>query len=298
MQIPLPTIANRDAAFTSKNLTGSILRSAPILILLLLIYRPVVADLVQEWLSDDAQSQGMIIPPLALYTVWLNRRSTLGVPAAPETRGLWGVFTACAILSVGIAGSEFFLMRISIIVMLAGLVWTFWGIARLRTLAFPLILLSTMVPLPMLVYSAIAAPLQLFTSTIGTALARLFGVAIYQDGNIIHLASISLGVNEACSGLRSLTALAAASLLLGHIERLSLHMRVVLFASALPISLVMNILRVTGTAVLADINGQYAMGFYHSFSGWVVFLFSFAGLLVMTRYLTRRQNGRRAGAAA
>ena len=94
---------------------------------------------------------------------------------------------------------------------------------RWMTLAFPLVLLATMVPLPTLVYSAVSAPLQLFASDVSTNLAQLLGVAVYRDGNIIHLANISLGVEEACSGLNSLSALMVVSLLIGFLicQRLS-----------------------------------------------------------------------------
>src|SRR5437762_3454676 len=84
--------------------------------------------------------------------------------------------------------------------LIGGLMWTFWGFARLRTLAFPFLLLLTMVPPPSLLYPSAAAPLQLFASGRASALAQALGITVFRDGNIIHLANLSLGVVEACSG--------------------------------------------------------------------------------------------------
>jgi exosortase len=177
---------------------------------------------------------------------------------------------------LGKLGAEFFLPRISFVILLAGLVWTFWGYKRLRTLTFPLLLLATMVPLPVIFYNAVAAPLQLFASDVATNLAQVLGVAVYRDGNIIHLANISLGVEEACSGLNSLSALMVASLLLGYLVCRKVSARVALFALSIPLSIAVNVLRVTGTAIIADYREEFAMGFYHSFSGWLVFIGGFA----------------------
>src|SRR5207248_354562 len=124
---------------------------------------------------------------------------------------------ACCMFVMGKLASEFFMMRLSFVVLLAGLIWTFWGSQRLRTLTFPLLLLATMVPLPVMVYNSLAAPLQLFASDVATRIAQTLGISVFRDGNIIQLASGSLGVAEACSGLNSLSALVVGSLLLGYL---------------------------------------------------------------------------------
>jgi len=244
------------------------------------IYAFIVPDLVWEWWTQEESSYGMLIPPIALYIAYLGKTKTLAAPAMESLRGLWLVALGCLVFMLGSLASEFFLARISFVILLAGLVWTFWGFARLRTLAFPFVLLATMVPLPGIVYNVIAVPLQLFASTIATNLAQALGVSIYQDGNIIHLANISLGVAEACSGLHSLSAMVVASLLLGFLNDCSIPSRILLLVISVPLAIAVNVLRVTGTAILADYQTGFAMGFYHSFSGWLVFLLGF-GLLAL-----------------
>lgn len=262
-------------------------QAAAIIALVVALYVKVLPDLAVEWWTEEASSYGMLVPPMALYLAYQRRAVTLSRPIEPNLRGLWLVGWACLVLLTGQLAAEFYLSRISFVLLLAGLSWTFWGTARTRTLLFPLILLATMVPLPAIVFTSVAAPLQLFASSVATNLAQLLGVSIYQDGNIIHLASTSLGVAEACSGLNSLSSLVVAALLLGYIERLSLHGRILLFALAIPLAIAVNVVRVTGTAVLADYQPSLAVGFYHTFSGWLMFVLGFAMLWLLAKLIGR-----------
>ena len=254
------------------------------------LYSAIIADLAVEWWTVDMSSYGMLVPPITLYMVYLRRRSTLAIPAQCDGRGLWLTTLSCLVFLGGKLSAEFFLARISFVLMLAGLTWTFWGWQRFKTLAFPFVLLGTMVPLPGIVYNTLAAPLQLFASSVATDLAQALGVSIYRDGNIIHLAGTSLGVAEACSGLNSLSALVVGSLLLGFLEDLTVLGRVVLIILSVPLAIAVNVLRVTGTALLADYRLEFAMGFYHLLSGWLVFVVGF-GFLWLTGKLVARLTG-------
>jgi len=251
-------------------------------VLTLALYATTLMDLANDWWTDPALSQGLVIPPFALYLAWLRAEMTLSVPVVPDNRGLFAIGGACFLFLLGKLGAEFFLARISFVLLLVGLIWTFWGVQRLRTLTFPLLLLETMIPLPAIVYNSVAGPLQLFASDIATRLAQALGVVVYRDGNIIYLADISLGVERACSGLNSLSALIVGSLLLGFLLCSRTITRVILVVLSIPLAIAMNVLRVTGTALLADYRPELAMGYYHLFSGWMVFLFGFAGLYGMT----------------
>jgi exosortase len=252
------------------------------------LYIQIVPDLAVDLWTEPKSSYGLLIPPIVLYLAYLGRHRTLAVPAKQSLGGLWLVVLACLILLLGNLAAEFFLARISLIMLAAGLTWTFWGAARFRTLAFPFVLLATMVPLPAVVYNTAAAPLQLFASSVATDLAQVMGVSIYRDGNIIHLANASLGVAEACSGLHSLSAMIVASLLLGFVHEIRLAGRVLLLLLSAPLAIAINVLRVTGTALLADYQPDFAMGFYHSFTGWIMFVVGFGGLWLVSTILLRR----------
>jgi exosortase len=253
--------------------------------LLFVLYWDVLTDMAYDWWTVDAYSQGMLLPPLALYVAWLSRDRILASAPTLDYKGILLTGLACLLYTLGKVASEFFMTRFSFVLLLAGIVWTFWGLQRLRLLTFPFLLLATMVPLPALVYNSLAVPLQLLASDYSAHIAQLVGVSVFRDGNVLQLANTTLGVAEACSGLNSLSALIVGSLLFGYLLCNSLTSRSVLFLMAAPLAVAVNIARVAGTAVLADYNQDLAMGFYHSFSGWLVFVFGSGLLYVSARLL-------------
>lgn len=263
-------------------------------LLLAALYADVLASLADDWWTNESYSHGFLVVPLAFYIAWKQRQTILATPVAPSAKGIYLTGIGCLLFTAGKLGAEFFATRMSLVLVVVGLVWTFWGKQRLRHLAFPLLLVASVVPLPVIVYNSLAAPLQLLASNLATVAAQFLGVAVYRDGNIIQLAATSLGVAEACSGLRSLGALAVGALLLGFLERFGIWARVGLFALAIPIAIFFNIVRVTGTALLAERNPDLAMGFYHAISGWLIFVAGFGTLLLCTKilkYLLNRKQG-------
>jgi exosortase len=263
------------------------LKVSAIVVLLLAMYANVLAALAYNWWTDDRASYGMLIPPFALYIAWLARKSTLAAPAATDRRGLILLALSCLTFLLGKTAAEVFTLRSSFVIMLAGLVWAFWGVHRLRKLAFPLLLLETMVPIPSLIHGTITLPLQLFASRVATTLLQMIGFSIFRDGNVIYLPNTSLGVAEACSGLRSLSSLVVGALVLGYLLCNRVRTRVALVVLAVPLAIGVNVARVTGTAIMADYNQEWAMGFYHSFSGWLVFVAGFGSVWLVAKGLHR-----------
>ena len=249
-----------------------------LLVLTAILYGSVLADLAKDWWTEPNLSYGLLIPPLALYIAWVGRSATLAIQPESDSRGLFLIAASCVLYILGKLGSEFFLPRISFVLLIAGIIWTFWGLRRARHLTFPLLLLGTMVPLPVIVYNMLAAPLQLLASSMATSIAQFAGTSAYRDGNIITLANMSLGVEQACSGLNSLSSLVIASIVLSFTQFQRPFTRFVLIVLSVPLAISVNIVRVTGTAILADHNEKFARGFYHSFSGWLVFVFGLISL--------------------
>lgn len=256
-------------------------------VLIVVLYADVLPSLVMRWWEDEGYSHAFLVVPLAGYLAWRQRPAFRAGPVRPDAWGLFGVALACALHTLGRLGAEFFLTRFSLVVLLAGLVWTFWGRTQLRRLAFPLLLLASSIPLPVLVYNRLAAPLQLLASAVSTELAHGLGISVYRDGNVIHLAHTSLGVAEACSGLRSVSSLTVAALLLAYLELRRPLSRLLLVLLAVPIAILSNVARVTGTALLSEHDPALGAGFYHSFSGWLVFLCGLGLLWVAGRLLRR-----------
>jgi exosortase len=254
-------------------------------LLVIALYGDVVISWMQDWGVNATYSHGFLAAAIALYVAWRQRSVTLAVPASPSAKGL--ILTSASVLMfvVGKLGAEFFTMRMSLILLVCGLTWTFWGFQRLRRLAFPLLLLASVVPPPIILYNKLAAPLQLLASGIGTQVAQALGASIFRDGNVIQLPNTTLGVAEACSGLRSLASLTVGALLLGYVEQLRTLTRVLVLLLAIPIAVLFNVLRVAGTALLAEQHPDLAMGFYHSLTGWLVFVGGFGALYASAKLL-------------
>ena len=238
------------------------------------------------------------MPVFSAYLVW-ERRAELA--AATREGTWWGLpvlLAGIAALIVGDVGAENFLTRSSLIVILAGLVLLHLGTRIARILAFPLAYLFFMVPLPAIVFYAIAFPLQGLAAENAAWALDLLGVPVLLDGNVIRLSQITLGVTEACSGIRSLISMLALAVAWAYLMIPGFWASAILVASAVPITVFANAGRVIATGLIGQTFGvQYATGFFHSFSGWVIFVFAFFGLLAIHGLLmaVSRWRGRRVG---
>jgi exosortase len=237
--------------------------------------RDVLQGLVSDWANDDNYSHGFLIVPLAAFFAWERREKFLSAPVAPSAWGLLVVLASLGLLVVGLLGAEFFVSRVSLIGVLAGTIWFLWGSARLRVMLFPLAFLLLMIPIPAIVFNQIAFPLQLFASRFGVAVMELANVPVLREGNVITLATTQLEVAEACSGIRSLISLLTLGIVYGYFTDARLWVRVIIAATTIPIA-----------------NGpEAALGFFHTFSGWLVFLAAFLFLFGVVWLLRRLAPG-------
>jgi len=252
------------------------------------LYAPVLAKLVHDWANDENYSHGFLIAPLAAWFGWQQRDRLAATPVRPSVLGLAIICGALALVIVGRLGAELFLTRMSLLVMLAGAIVFLHGWRHLRVLTFPLLFLLLMVPLPTIIFNQVAFPLQLFASRVGAAGIQACAVPVLREGNVIVLADTTLEVAEACSGIRSLVSLLTLGILYGYFTDPRPWMRTLIALSTVPIAIAANAARVTGTGVLAHYYGaQAANGFFHTFSGWLVFVVAFLLLFVVSRVLAR-----------
>jgi exosortase len=243
------------------------------------LYGAVLAALVRQWSDEPDYSHGFLIPVVAAYLVWQRWPRLRSMSAAPAGTGLAILVAGVALFVLAHMAAELFVTRASLVVVLAGLVLYLRGAGHLRLLAFPLVYLLLMVPPPAIVVNAITFPLQLFAAAAATTSLHLLDVPVLREGNIITLANTKLEVAEACSGVRSLLALVAMATTYAYFTQPTLWRRTLVVVSAVPIAIVANAARVAGTGVLAHRFGDaVAQGFFHSFSGWLVFV---AALLLL-----------------
>lgn len=270
----------------------SAVASSLVCLAILGVYLPVLSSLVRQWAHDENYSHGFIIIPFAAYFAWQKRRALAATPVTSGIGGLFVVVASLIVLLAGLAGAELFLTRISLIGVIAGSIWFLWGRQHLRLLAFPVLLLVLMVPLPAIIFNQIAFPLQLIASRAGEAALTLAGVPVLREGNVLELATTKLEVAQACSGIRSLISLLTLGILLGKLSEQRLPMRILLAVLTVPVAIAANAARVAGTGFAANwIGPEAAEGFFHTFSGWLVFVVAFALLLGVQRLLIRFSEG-------
>ena len=255
-----------------------------VLVSFAVLYREVIVKLVRDWSIDDNYSHGFLIVPLALFFVWERRAKLAAAVPARSMAGLALVVLSFAVLAAGVLGSELFLMRASMLSMIAGIVLFLYGARHLQILAFPILFLLLMIPIPAIIFNQIAFPLQLIASRFGEMALTALGIPVLREGNVIQLANTSLEVAEACSGIRSLISLLTLGIVYGYFIDPRIWMRFALALATIPVAIVANGIRVAGTGVAAHYYGkEAAQGFFHSFSGWLVFISAFIMLFVIHR---------------
>ncbi|WP_235011484.1 exosortase/archaeosortase family protein [Bryocella elongata] len=264
----------------------------PILVLaapILFLYWRISFKLVSDWYNFGDDSHGFLIPFFVLFLLATERQRYLRVPTSSDWSGIPLVVLALLTLMVGVFGADLFLQRLSFVLLVAGLVWSLLGRRMLVALRFPIGVMLLGIPLPTLVLNHITFPLQLLASRVASGMLPLAGVPVLREGNVINLPAMQLEVAEACSGIRSLMSLLTVAIIFGYfVERTNMR-RVLLALASIPIAVAANSIRIFGTGLCVQYwDPDKAMGFFHEFSGWLIFLVSLSLLyavhLVMGRF--------------
>ena len=211
----------------------------------------------------------------------------------PSNWGLLMILLSLCTLVVGVFGAELFLSRISLILLMAGILLFMCGAPTFRALLFPLLFLFLMVPIPSIVFSQITLPLQLLASKLSAGLLPLLGVPVLREGNIINLPAMPLEVADACSGIRSLLSLTTLAIMYGYLMEDRVSIRVILALASIPIAVAANALRIVGTGLLVQYwDPDKAQGFFHEFSGWLMFVFSLLVLFACHQLFNVRRSSK------
>jgi len=279
------------ATIGTRSLLGAPTAFWQVLILTLLVgilYFNIVAGLLNQWLHDSNYSHGFIVPLFCGWLIWKQRSRLETVAIKKSWAGLIVIVASLAILILGVLGAEDFLSRTSLLFLLAGLIICFRGWNWFRVLLFPWLALFLMIPIPAIIFNQVALPLQFQASALAANLLGLIGIPVLREGNVIHLPSLSLDVVEACSGLRSLVSLLTLAVIYGYLFESQLLRRALLVILAVPIAVFANALRITGSGILGEYwSPDKADGFFHVFSGLLVFGASFTLLLAAHATISR-----------
>jgi exosortase len=260
--------------------------------LLITCYAPILWILIKRWDADPDMGHGFFVILIAGFIVWQRRLELAAIKPRPN---LWGVLLvvwgACQLL-IGTLGAELFVSETSLVITVAGVVLTLGGTVMLRKLAFPLFLLIFMIPIPAIIYNKITFPLQILASRLAENALTVMLIPVVREGNVLELPNQKLSVVEACSGIRSLLSLTFLSLVYGYFFERRSWLRIVLFLATVPIAIVANASRVTLTGILTQVKPELAEGFFHTASGWVIFMVALAILIIFHQAVVRVVNRR------
>lgn len=251
-------------------------------VLLVALYYRIGIKLIVDWYNIPDYSHGFLVPLFSIFLIWDKRKQIAETPVRPSWSGLPLVALGLLILIFGIYGVDLFTSRVSFVILLTGLIWTFLGRPMLRQLQFPVFILLLAIPFPAIIFNQITFPLQLLASRLASSTLPLLGVPVLQEGNVIQLPVMKLEVAEACSGIRSLMSLFTLSVFYGYFLERTTGRRVILALASIPIAVAANAIRIVGTGLCVQYwDPVKALGFFHEFSGWVMFVISLACLYLI-----------------
>ena len=280
----VPPISGR----ASPSIWKSSLAWQPALLVLLIgvLYSSILYRLVLQWWKDPNFSHGFFVPAFAGFILWQNRARLTQMEVAPSAWGLLLILFALCVLVLGVFGAELFLSRVSLLLLSAGLIVFFLGWHWFREVLFPWAFLIFMIPIPVIVLSQITFPLQILASKTAATTLAFAGVPVLREGNLINLPAMQLEIAEACSGIRSLLSLTTLAIMYGYLLETRIWIRIALALASIPIAVAANGLRIFGTGMLVQYwDPDKAEGFFHLFSGWLIFVVSLAMLFLVHRLL-------------
>lgn len=245
----------------------------------------------KDWPRED-YNYCYLIPLVVLYLIWEKKDELASEPAVPSWGGLFFLVPGILLFWVGELAGELYSLYISSWLVAVGILWMHIGWKKLKVIAFALFMVLTMFPLPHFLNAKLTFGLKLVSSKLGVAMLHLYGMSAYREGNIIDLGFTRLQVVDACSGLRYLFPLLVMGILISYFYRAALWKRLVLVLSTIPLTILVNSLRIALTGVIHQYWGaEVAEGFFHGFSGWLIFMFTLIVLLAEVWVLMRIAPG-------
>ncbi len=236
--------------------------------------------ITRDWAIDD-YSHCSLIPFVVLYLLWERRKEIAEAPAQVSWVGFVPFCIGVCLFWLGELAGEYFTLYMSFWFVVVGLLWLHLGWQRIKAMWFALVMMLAMFPFPNFITTRITFQLRLISSKLGVLMLQLYGMSAYREGNVIDLGFTQLQVVDACSGLRYVMPLLVLSLLLAYWFKAHWWKRIVLFLSSIPLAIFVNSFRIAATGVLYSMFGaEVAEGFFHGFSGWLIFMFAIPFLLL------------------
>ena len=254
--------------------------------LVLILYAPVLGSLARQWWNDPNYSHGFFVPLFAAYILWRERDRWGAQQTRANNSGFVIILGAIGLLVLGTLSAEMFTSRVSLLILICGMVVFLAGYEALRSMAFPIAYLIFMIPLPAIIYYQLTFPLQLLASRLGATGLVALGIHTVREGNLLILPNCTLNVVDACSGIRSLLSLLAGVAAYGYLAEPKTWKRITLAAVSIPIAIVTNGLRLVATGVLSVLYGPTAdTGVIHLALGVCFFALAFLSIVLIHKLL-------------
>ncbi len=240
------------------------------------------------WAQDSYYSHGFLIPIVSIYLIW-QLKDELKLIKWKESP--WGMRLILLGMGIHIVSSLpniriYFSSGYSTLIVLVGFILFFFGSKTLKKIAFPIFFLAFMIPLPQHLIVNISFKLKMFAAEIAAILLNNMGIPALQKGSLIIMRNTQVIVDDVCSGLRSLISLTALGSIFAYWMQGSHVKRVILFLSTIPIAIVTNVCRVVMLSCVSEIWGaQYATGFWHDLTGYMIFVLAFILLFAVKKLL-------------
>lgn len=248
------------------------------------LYAGTMRELCASWLSDGNYAHGIIVIPVALTIVYAKRRTLAITPVEPTPAGTALLAAGVAVYAISRWSDVTFLAGLSLVIVIAGLVWTFAGWRMLREVAFPIAFLVFMTPPPDFFVEKIGAPLQRASCSYAATLGGLLGLDVDSQGVLLYANGLRFEVDLPCSGIRAINCLTAFSAVLAYMARTTWVGRGTIFLAAVPVAFIANVLRVLIVIVVANIDAvKPDVMRFHDASGPVVFVMALMVVILVKR---------------
>ena len=279
----------QSAAMVRSGNTTFLLQGTLIVIPYGLLYAHLVPGLVNDWYTFSTYSYGFLVPVVAGYLVWQKRASLKRLPVFPTLWGNVTLLVAVLFLLTGQVIADSFVMRVSMVLAMVGLIQASLGNQFLRELRFPIFYLALMIPFPYVLVNSIVNYLMFFDAKHAATILQLFDIPIYLDSNFLHLPNITLEVADACSGIKSIFALFVLGIFYSHLLPMSGRLKFLLVASTIPLAVIANLFRIVVTVGLTYYIGPVVLeSLFHKLTGTFNFLLSFVFLVALAEFLRKK----------
>lgn len=271
-----PAVSERGVSILQ---SGRHWRMALTAVLLAVCYAPVLGGMFDQWSHDEDMGHGFVVPIVVLWIVWRERKRWIALPPQPSWWGVALLALAAGMHFMSVAGAGLFAGSVAFLVSVAGAVLCLGGFAFLRTWTLPFLLALFMLPKLAVVYNQVTLPLQLLASRLAELMLLAGGAAVTREGNIIDVGGHSIAVAEACNGIRYLLSLGFVVVVFAYLADAKSWMRLALLASAIPVAILANAVRVAASASIPALDS----GVPHALAGGLVFVLCLVMLVLVRR---------------